>query len=88
MLTKEKFSEEYTARSDYYDRENEFDFADVFIYTSSDDNLLPKSLKYFVSSKTSEWNKVGIWDKYLLILRFTNLAWFTRIIIITSLLVR
>lgn len=60
MLTKEKFAEEYTARSDYYDRDYGFDFADVFIYTSSDDNLLPRSLKYFATSRTSEWNEVSI----------------------------
>lgn len=64
MLTNEKFAEEYTARSDYYDTEDGFDFTDAFIYTSSKDNLLPKYLKYFVSSKSSKWNEVGIRDKY------------------------
>lgn len=64
MLTKEAFAEEYTARSDYYDREYGFDFADVFVYTSSADNLLPRYLKYFVTSKSSDWSEVGIRDKY------------------------
>lgn len=64
MLTKEKFAEEYTARNDYYDRENGFDFTDVFSYTSSEDNLFPRHLKYSVTSKTSDWNEVCIRHKH------------------------
>lgn len=60
MLTQEKFTEDYTIKSDYYDSEYGLDFTNILMYTSSKDNLRPKYLKYAVRSKTPEWNEVSI----------------------------